>query len=357
VSNDASNRPDKPSNRKNAIDWYMISMRFRLLATILALLAGSWGAKAQAKYPPETRNAALRYWAAIAEMNKLPYDADAATQKALRETLNGQASWSGKALGTILDANAQAISTMQRATKLPECDWGFEYYRPHQQPKPPVALFMRARPLAELNVLYGMREMANGESQEAVNAWLAGIRFAQDLARGGSVIFVLVASRMLLPDLHALHEAIRKGQLNEAQKREIYAAVSVLPEDGLDWVDAWANEASAGEEFLQKLSTSTNPGAIWEETGIPAPEGKFAAKFRFPPTARDIQAYREYVLAAQAALGEPPEKAKTLLHDLEPKLQALGGMEQALIPSPQLLNNARAEAWTAREELMQALSK
>ena len=32
-------------------------------------------------------------------------------------------------------------------------------------------------------------------------------------------------------------------------------------------------------------------------------------------------------------------------------------MEQALIPSPQLLNNARAEAWMAREELMQALSK
>ncbi|SRR6266404_960884 len=64
-----------------------------------------------------------------------------------------------------------------------------------------------------------------------------------------------------------------------------------------------------------------------------------------------------YVLAAQAALGEPPEKAKTLLHDLEAKMLALGAVEQALIPSPQLLNSARSEALTARAELMQALSK
>lgn len=67
-------------------------MRFRYLATILALLASSGGARAQAKSPPESKNAALRYWAAIAEMNKLPYEADVATQKALYETLNGQAS-------------------------------------------------------------------------------------------------------------------------------------------------------------------------------------------------------------------------------------------------------------------------
>ena len=209
---------------------------------------------------------------------------------------------------------------------------------------------MRARYLAELNVLYGIREMAKGESQEAVNAWLAGIRFSQDLARGGTVIFVLVANRMLLTDLHALNGAIRKGQLNEVQKREVYATVSALPDDGLDWVGAWAIEVGAGEDFLQKLRTSTNPRAIWEETVTPVPNG-------IPPTALEIQTYREYALAAQAALGEPPEKAKTLLHDLEPKMLALGAVEQALIPSPQVLNSARSEALTARAELMQALSK
>src|SRR5215472_260156 len=168
--------------------------------------------RAQAKYPPETRNAVLRYWAAIAAMKELPDDA--ATQKVFYEILSGHASWNEKALGSILDANTEAIGKMQRATKLPECDWGFEYDRWHRLPEPQAVLFTRARHLTELNVLYGIREMAKGKSQEAVDAWLAGIRFSQDLARGGTAIFVLVANRMLLTDLHALDGAIRKGQLN-----------------------------------------------------------------------------------------------------------------------------------------------
>jgi len=88
---------------------------------------------------------------------------------------------------------------------------------------------------------------------------------------------------MLLTHLHALNGAIRKGQLNEVQKREVYATVSALPDDGLDWVGAWAIEVSTGEDFLQKLRTSTNPGAILEEWGTPVPKGKLAAKFRQLP--------------------------------------------------------------------------
>ena len=327
----------------------VIPMRFRLFTAIVALLGSSLGARAQAKFPPETRNAALRYWAALLEMHDDALN-DAATRKVLQETLDGHANWSKKPLGSILDANEEAIGTMQRATKLPECDWGFEYDRIHRLPKPQVALLMRAKELAQLNALYGMREMAKGDSQQAVNAWLAGIRFSQDLAHGEPVIFILVARWMLLADLRAFNGAIRKGQLNEVQKREVYAAVSALPDDGLDWVGAWTIEVGTGEDFLQKLRTSTNPGASWEEMGEPVPKG-------VPPTAQEIQAYREYVVAVQAALREPPAKAENLLHDLEPKRLALGELEQAFIPNPHILNSARPDVLAARAELMQALSK
>jgi len=50
--------------------------------------------------------------------------ADMPTQKLIEKTVAGETAWSEMTLGSILDTNAEAIRTMQRATKLPECDWG-----------------------------------------------------------------------------------------------------------------------------------------------------------------------------------------------------------------------------------------
>jgi len=69
----------------------------------------------------------------------------------------------------------------------------------------------------------------------------------------------------------------------------------------------------------------------------------------------EVQAYRDYMAAVQAALRESPAEAKTLLDGLEPKRHSLGEIEQALIPNPQSLNAARSEVISARAELMQAL--
>lgn len=272
---------------------------------------------------------------------------DMEARKLMEKTLAGQVAWSETTLGPVLDANAEAIRTMQRGTKLLECDWGFDYSR---GPRAPVTFFIRARALAGLNTLEGMRRMAKGDSQGAVNTWLAGIHFSQDLARGGPLIFTLVATRMLLPNLRVLNEDTKKGQLNEAQKKEVYAAVRALPEDGVDWGGAWGIEYATGEHFLQDLRTTANPGAGYEEMGMPVP------KQGIPPTIQEIQGFREYMLAVQAALGESPEKAKTLIDDLEPKRRTFGEVEQNLIPGTQGLNAARVEVMTARAELMQALA-
>ena len=75
-----------------------------------------------------------------------------------------------------------------------------------------------------------------------------------------------------------------------------------------------------------------------------------------PPTMQEIQGYREYMLAVQAALCEPPAKARALLDGLEPKRRIFGDVEQNLIPNPQGINAVRIDLMTARPELMQALS-
>jgi hypothetical protein len=191
--------------------------------------------------------------------------------------------------------------------------------------------------------------MAKGDSPAAVNTWLAGIHFAQDVAHGGPLIFTLVAMRMMLPDLRALKQSTFKGQLTEAQKKEVYAAVNALPEDGLDWRGAWGLEYATGEQFLEELRTSTNPSAGYEEMGVPVP------KQGIPPTMQEIQGFRDYMLAVQAALNESPGKAKAILDGLEPKRRAFGEVEQNLIPSAQQTNAARIELMTAQTELVQAL--
>ncbi len=321
-------------------------MRFRLLATILIMLASASRVSAQIQLPQETKNAALRYWMAFAEMQDVATDKTA--QELLEKTAAGEAEWDEKKLAPILEANAAAIQMMQRATKLPECDWGLEYSR---GPRASIAYAPRARALARLNTLDGMRQMAAGDAQSAVNTWLTGVRFSQDLARGGSLIFALMAKGTLLPNLRLLREATVNGKLNEVQKRQVVAGVRALPEDGLDWGEAWGLESATVEQILKELQTAANPSATYEAImGSPAP------KQGLPPAVQEIHDYREYVLAVQKALRQPPAKAKVSLDGLEAKRATLSDVERNLIPNPQKSNLGRIEVMKARAELLQALA-
>jgi hypothetical protein len=308
--------------------------------------ANSGSAKnGSAKYPPETRNAALRYWMAFAEMQDTW--ADKSTQDLLEKTAAGEAPWDEAKLAPILDANADAISVLQRATKLPDCDWGLEYGRGW---KASIAYAPRARALARLNTLEGMRQLAKGDSQSAVDTWLAGIRLSQDLPRGGSLIFALMAKNVLLPDLRLLAQAVRNGQLSEAEKKQVVAAISALPEDAFDWGAAWGIETVSTEDLLHELQTAADPGATYQEV-----MSKLAPKQGLPPTAEDIQRYREYMLAVEGALREPPTKGAATIDGLQTKKTALGQVEQSLAPNPQKVNAARIEVMTARADLLRAL--
>jgi hypothetical protein len=307
---------------------YLNPMKFRLLATIMAVLASAHIARAQAMFPPETDNAALRYWSALAEVREPPDDD--AIRHLSEETVAGRVAWDETKLGPILDSNRDALQTMQRATKLPGCNWGFDY---RNGAVTPVWFGMRARLLSDLNALQGIREMAHGDSRMAVDTWLAGVHFGQDVSRSGPVIAAMIAHAIILDNLRPLLDSVRQGKLNEEEKRELSVAVKAMPEDGFDWGAAWGVEFAIGDQYLQKSRTADKPES----------DGK-------------IRAYEEYMLVAQAALREPPDEAKSRITDLEPTLRGLGKAEQNLIPNIRVTNEARIRLATAHRELLEALS-
>jgi hypothetical protein len=81
-----------------------------------------------------------------------------------------------------------------------------------------------------------------------------------------------------------------------------------------------------------------------------------APKQGLRPTAHEIHIYREYLLGVQAALREPPAKAKTLLAGLEAKRASLNNVERDMILDPQKSNLVRIEVMAVRAELLQVVA-
>jgi hypothetical protein len=322
-------------------------MRVRSLLFVLLMFAMASRANAQLQYPPETKNAALRYWIAFSEMKDLP--ADKATQDLLEQTLSAEALWDEKKIAPILDANKFAIDVMQRATKLPDCDWGLEYT---QGISASVAYAPRARALSRLNTLEGMRQLASGNTQSATDTWLAGVRFSQDLAHGGPLIFTLMAKSALLANLGALTRTAANGRFTVAEREQVTAAIRALPADAFDWSAAWGIESATLDHFLRELQSASDPRGVYQQA-----MGSAAPAKGLPPTAQDMHDFEAYMRAVQAALKESPEKAQVSLEGLEAKRMALPEVEREMIPNPQKSNRARIDVAEARSALLQALSK
>ena len=319
--------------------------RVRMLAMILLTVVSSRPGSAQVKSPPQTKNAALRYWQAFAELKDPP--PDSGIQKEMEKVLSGEAPWDEGKLGGIVAGNDIALGIMQRATKLPDCDWGVEYSR---GPQASIAFVPRAYVLSRLNTLRGIREMARGQSQDAVDTWIAGIRFAEDLAKGGSLIFSLTAKSLLTLEMHTLTAEAKQGRLNNSQRRQLYAAVKALPEDGLDWGQAWEMDEAGTDVFFAEMQNSKNPAGLFEGLmGEPAPKGCV------PPSPQQVQAYHGYMSDVAAALRLKPASTSQRLAELESRAKGICEAIRVAIPSPQRVNDARIEVITAREALLQAL--
>jgi len=217
-------------------------------------------AAAQQAVFPKTRNAALRYWMAFALMQDPP--ADKGTQELLESVAEGRAAWNEPRLGPLIDQNTGAIQTMLRATRLPECNWGLEY---DLGPETPLAHLPKARVMARLNVLYGMRLAAKHDDAGAADAWLAGLRFAQDLAQGGSLIGALSAKAAMTADLNALTHAVENGLLEDASLERVEHTVRALPSYGFDWSLSISSEFFGEEMSLKQLAESPDPNLLYKQ--------------------------------------------------------------------------------------------
>jgi hypothetical protein len=249
----------------------------RLLATcVIAVCMLAVRADAQA---PNT-NAALRYWMAFAVTRDPP--ADRATAELLDRVAAGTSPWDEAKLGKILDANREALEIMQRATKLTSCDWGLEY---ELGPTTPIAHLAKARALGRLNGIAGTRLASRGQWVQAVDVWLAGVRFSQHVAHDGTLIALLSARLSLSPSLKSLVRAASQPTLDAAHRQQIAAVVRAIPDTGFDWADAMRREAEV-IVVARRLDPSLNGKNL------------MPSQTMVDKTAADVRAERKAVLDA-----------------------------------------------------------
>jgi hypothetical protein len=113
-------------------------------------------------------NAALRYWAAFAQMQDSAITDEEARK--LNSILDGTSPYDDSQYADLVEKNRLALETMARATALSNCDWGLDY---QMGPATPVDYARKALILGRLNVLYAFHLLIAGEKDKAVNVLAA----------------------------------------------------------------------------------------------------------------------------------------------------------------------------------------
>ncbi|MCU1256841.1 MAG: hypothetical protein JWM83_3140 [Candidatus Angelobacter sp.] len=319
--------------------------RFSLLFSAFLFLCSA-SVSAQSFTPPSNKNAALRYWMAFAEMTDR--SADDATTKLLEGVLSGTANWDEQRLGPIVDENSAAVHTLQRATELPECNWGLEYGRGAAMS---IGHLPKARVLARLNALYGARQMARGDVAGAVNTWLTGLHFAQDVGKDVGLIGLLSAKPAFLANLHLLARAVQNGAVNTDIQKKIKLQLQKLPNGGLNWTDSIKSEVWADEESLGYLANAANFQETYKEFfGQPPPQ---TAQ---PPSAEDIAGFRTYMNEVLAAFQQPDMQTQERLSAITVRTKSMNPAVQSIIPNYQKLADTRKQVSGDVQALNKALT-
>jgi hypothetical protein len=276
------------------------------------------------------RNAALRYWMAFAEMENPPAESELA--KRLASVADGKEPWA-ESLAPIVERNEEALAIMYRGSRLDGCDWGYEH---ELLSETPIANIPRARTLARLNVLHGMRLWQQGRSAQAVDAWLAGIRFSRHILAEGPWLSALVAAGSLRAHLGALSRAVGERKLDPAALSRIERAITALPEAGFDWSVAARVETGGLSGHLAALEAKATD------------EGTRGSLRRARALSEEL---RPRLVAAFQA---PPESSRQALAEIDARARQDSELSP-IWPSTVRFNETRSEVVQARAELLALL--
>jgi len=213
-----------------------MNCRRSIACLILSLAVTASAANAQQR-PMLGNNAALRYWAAFAQMQDSAITDDQA--KELNLILEGTAPYADLKYRDLVEKNRPALETMIRGTSIPACDWGIDYELGRDTP---VDYVRRALELGRLNVLYSFHLLIAHDKDGAVRALAAGVRFSSEVANGGTLFATVAAKSLLAEHLRAMSFALHVDELSPAQKSMLQKSVAQLGSNGLDWEGAVKRE-------------------------------------------------------------------------------------------------------------------
>ncbi len=184
-------------------------------------------------------NAALRYWAAFSKLQDTAITDQEA--KELNSALDRMGPFDISRYNDLIQKNTLALEIMARGTLLPKCDWGLDYGLGADVL---IDYARSALALGRLNILYAIHLYHSGNKDGAITALVAGLRFSQDLANGGSLFATLAAKDLLVTHLTAVSDTVRMGQISTAQRSRLQHAVAILG-NGLDWPAAAKRDLEA----------------------------------------------------------------------------------------------------------------
>jgi hypothetical protein len=202
------------------------------LSGVILLVVLSVSPAAAQQKPNLGDNAALRYWAAFAQMQD--YAITDAEAKKLNGILDGPVPYDDSQYKDLIEKNQPALETMARGAAVPKCDWGLDYIGEDT----PVDYARKALALGRLNVLYAFHLLIAGDKDGAVKAIAAGLRFSQDVANGGSLFATLAAKSLLITHLRAIAFVSHTEPVSAAQRSVLQKAIVQLGPDALDWPSA-----------------------------------------------------------------------------------------------------------------------